>query len=365
MNDASAGVKTAFVTEGANQVTIYGLSPVERMRRFAVKAGLAPVERMPATGPAIVADLGFAWDPAWLAWVKKAPGRAMAYGGRVVLAHYPDAAGRTGLDDIRDGERDASLYNETLRKREDAYVLPLTEENRRRIEKASYDGAYKGVTDLLTLYLWRGAAFHLTRLAAMLRLSPNMVSLIGIALCVWAFFLFRDGRYWEGLAAGLVFMVLDTVDGKLARCTGTSSSIGNIIDHGVDLVHPPFWYWAWGAGLGAWGQAMSPAELWSVVAILVAGYAVQRLVEGAFIASFRGIHIHVWERIDSRFRLITARRNPNMVILFASLLAGEPRLGLLGVVWWTVISCVFHVVRLIQAYVRRASGHPVTSWLAD
>jgi len=30
----------------------------------------------------------------------------------------------------------------------------------------------------------------------------------------------------------------------------TYSSWGNIYDHGIDLIHPPFWYWAWFIGLG-------------------------------------------------------------------------------------------------------------------
>jgi phosphatidylglycerophosphate synthase len=42
---------------------------------------------------------------------------------------------------------------------------------------------------------------------------------------------------------------LDTVDGKLARVTLTSSRIGDVLDHGLDLLHPPFWYLAWGIGL--------------------------------------------------------------------------------------------------------------------
>ena len=123
-------------------------------------------------------------------------------------------------------------------------------------------------------------------------------------------------------------MVLDTVDGKLARCTGTSSGWGNIFDHGMDLVHPPFWYWAWGVGLAAVGRPL-PAHALEVMAAIVVGYVVQRVIEGAFIASFE-MHIHVWERVDSRFRLITARRNPNVVILFASLIVGRPDWGLLG-----------------------------------
>jgi len=41
-----------------------------------------------------------------------------------------------------------------------------------------------------------------------------------------------------------------------------------------------------------------------------------------------GLEIHVWRPIDSKFRLVTARRNPNMVILVASLAFSRPDLGL-------------------------------------
>jgi hypothetical protein len=76
------------------------------------------------------------------------------------------------------------------------------------------------------------------------------------------------------------------------------------------------------------------------------------------------MHIHVWRQIDSRFRLITARRNPNMVILVASLLVGRPDLGIELVALWTLVSLIFHAVRLAQANARRDRGLPVISWLA-
>jgi hypothetical protein len=98
---------------------------------------------------------------------------------------------------------------------------------------------------------------------------------------------------------------------------------------------------------------------WIVIAVIVFGYVAQRLIEGAFIALFR-MHIHVWRPFDSRFRLITARRNPNMVILFVSLLIGRPDLGLIAVAAWTLICLVVHLVRLVQALLAR----PITSWLA-
>jgi hypothetical protein len=75
------------------------------------------------------------------------------------------------------------------------------------------------------------------------------------------------------------------------------------------------------------------------------------------------MHIHVWQQVDSRFRLITARRNPNMVILVFCLALGHPELGIELVALWTILSLIFHAVRLAQANARRDRGQPVTSWL--
>src|SRR3546814_911150 len=95
---------------------------------------------------------------------------------------------------------------------------------------------------------------------------------------------------------------------------------------------------------------------------LVAGYILQRVIEGLFIKDF-GMDIHVWQRFDSRFRLITARRNPNFAILFFATLAGRPDIGLIAVAWWTIISLVVHAVRLVQAYAVKRSGRPIVSWM--
>ena len=76
-----------------------------------------------------------------------------------------------------------------------------------------------------------------------------------------------------------------------------------------------------------------------------------------------GMHIHVWQAVDSRFRLITARRNPNMVILVAALLFARPDLGIELVALWSVLSLIFHSVRLAQAEGRAARGRKIISWL--
>jgi phosphatidylglycerophosphate synthase len=366
---------SAILPAGSNHTRLWGLTPRERLARMAAKQDM-DFDSGPGGGP-LVANLDFVFDPAWLRLIAGRPNCVVTQGGVPVLANVEDmdtrltvtlamrenrAAEAPGLTLIP-FEESGSLQNEELRKRERPFLGRLTPETVRGLERESYFGAYKGVTDVLTKYLWPEWALVLTRLAARWRITPNQVTTLGALLCVAATFLFAGGWYWSGLLAGLVFMVLDTVDGKLARCTLTSSKVGDIFDHGIDLVHPPFWWWAWGAGLYAYGRPLERETFWWVLAAIVGGYVVQRVIEGAFIARFK-IHIHVWRPFDSWFRLITARRNPNMVILTAFLAAGRPDWGLIAVAAWTMLSLLVHGVQLAQALAARAQGHAVTSWLA-
>jgi hypothetical protein len=100
-----------------------------------------------------------------------------------------------------------------------------------------------------------------------------------------------------------------------------------------------------------------------VLALIVFGYVAQRVIEGIFMRRY-GMHIHVWRPVDSKFRLITARRNPNMVILVGSLVFGRPDVGLQLVALWTILSLIFHAVRLAMANGRADRGRQIISWLS-
>jgi phosphatidylglycerophosphate synthase len=363
-----------FVPVGSNAARPFGLDARERACRLATNAGFECANGPDASRAVLLASLRYAWDPAWLKEMAGRSNTILTYAGEPVMAHVPAganaAAAAAGLEDHQIVEgyellaaETAELENKALRKRERPFVLPLDPSDPEPVERAAYDAAYKGVTDALTLYLWRRPAFYLTRWAARAGLSPNFVTLIGAILCVLALWLFWNGNYWLGVLSGFVFMVLDTVDGKLARCTGASSKWGNVFDHGIDLVHPPFWWWAWEHGLAAYGRPLVPFTATMALGIIVGGYVAQRVIEGISIKRFGGMEIHVWRPLDSKFRLITARRNPNMVILVASLLFGRPDLGIELVAWWTLISLIFHAVRLAQMTELKARGQKVVSWL--
>ncbi len=257
---------------------------------------------------------------------------------------------------------EAEDYNSEIKKRITAFIMPITAATRGQIERYLFGAVYKGVTDIVTKYVWPWPAYHVTRACAATGITPNMVTSVSAVLTVLAYFLFANGLFGWGLAAAWGMTFLDTVDGKLARVTVNSSPFGNIFDHGIDLVHPPFWYWAWIAGITATGGSLWQADI--VTAIVIGGYVVQRLQEGAF-EYFFGITPHVWRRFDSWFRLINARRNPNLVILMVGAILGRPDIGMAVVAVWTLACIGVHFVQIGQALAQKLRREPIRSWLAS
>ena len=357
----------SLMISGQNDTRIWGLSNAERLRRLADKAGVAGENE---TSDAVIwTDQNYAFDPLWFTYGRDNAGLIVVDGDKPVLAHVDRAdtetlgGGRipTGAKIIQLADK-PQLYNSQLRKLENPFFEPLTPASAASIERKSYYGAYKGVTDILTKYLWPELALLLTRIAAKIGMTPNMVTGIGAFFCTLALYLFWQGEFWWGIAAGFVFMVLDTVDGKLARTTITSSKWGNVFDHGIDLVHPPFWWLAWGHGLYAWNLQLPDIVWWWTMVVIFVGYVLQRLVEGRFLQRHK-LDVHTWRPIDSWFRLITARRNPNMIILIISMLFSRPDWGLLGVAAWTALSLLFHIIQLVQAEIIVSRGGKITSWM--
>ena len=143
---------------------------------------------------------------------------------------------RVTLEDL------SGSFSNELRKADRPYVLPIREDTQTLLEKYLFSGSYKGVTDLVTKFCWPVPARWATRLCAVAGISPNQVTFFSLGLVILAGILFSYGYFVLGLALGWVMTFLDTVDGKLARVTVTSTKWGNIFDNGIDLIHPPLWY---------------------------------------------------------------------------------------------------------------------------
>ena len=257
------------------------------------------------------------------------------------------------------------VYLKKLRKIDPPYLLPISEEKRRSLEKRLFAGSYKGVTDLVTKWLWPVPAQWVTGLCARNGITPNQVTSLSLVLSLLALFQFHEGAYAWGLLSAWLMTFLDTVDGKLARVTINYSPFGNIFDHGIDLIFPPLWYLAWGMSLNTVHTEILGISMSWILWLTVIGYIVGRFCEGVFKRFLESSGIFCWQPIDSCFRLITGRRNPNLVLFTFFLLFGRPDLGLFAVCMWTVLSSMFLTHRLISGFQFRNQSGPLRSWFLD
>lgn len=372
-------------------IRLWSLPQEERLRRALARSGVTDV-RMEgealsvAAGSSILLRTDFLLEDSLIKALVRTPDCLLvvttADGGRAAVAAHaqgPDLERLLGLlrqpqstpSDlasvdlaITTPEALGSAYDQALRRRSVPFALPLSAATQRAAERQMFRASYKGVTDFVTKWLWPWPAFWVTRWCAARGLSANLVTAVSLLFVLLAMGLFYRGYFGIGLVAAWLMTFLDTVDGKLARVTLTSSRIGNVFDHGIDLLHPPFWWVAWYFGLAAGATPMQELLLAGAVWTVVIGYVVGRLQEGFFLWRYR-LEIHAWRRLDSLFRLFTARRNPNLAILTVATIAGQPDVGLQAVAVWTLLSLVFHFWRIAQAERCRAAGKPVRSWLAE
>ena len=357
---------------GRGPAEIWGMSSEQRLHRLFKRVGIA--DPGGASGELLVrAD--FVTDEALIRDLAAAPRTALTTeDGTALVAVHASASDIAAVERALAQDRAEALpqgyrlvrpsalsssYNAKLRKRAAPLLERLTAANAAAIEARMFTGAYKGATDLVTKYVWPRPALAVTRWCARAGISPNAVTWVSLGCVILAFWLFWRGDFIAGLFFAWMMCFLDTVDGKLARVTLTSSKLGDVFDHGIDLVHPPFWYYAWGVGLS--DVTLTP-EIAALVAVIIAGYVIGRLQEGFFIWRF-GLEIHIWRPIDTWFRLITARRNPNLILLMAFAVVGRPDIGLWAVAIWTVVSLGFHFMRIAQAAAATRRG-PIASWLA-
>lgn len=223
------------------------------------------------------------------------------------------------------------------------YVLPVRNaKDRAAAEHFMFWANYKGSTDIFTRYVYPFLVWRLVRPLAHLRVHPNWVSGFNVLLGIAAVPAFAMREYVIGFLCAYVMSVLDSVDGKLARLTYTDTQLGTRLDHGLDLIHPPFWYlaWAWAVAAGNLGDPV----MWAAV-LMVIVYILDRLVVKVYTVSFqRALYAHA--RIDTFIRSFIARRNINLPIFLIGVASGYAREAFLLIVAWQVATLVWHACRI-------------------
>ncbi len=371
--------RSAYIL-GEAPLALWGLRSQERLRRQLNACGISQVrESVDAVGAGdelLIVHAGFLFEQNTLRALLRQPACALRTSADGALAAAlvsgPDAAAvcaaLTG-----DGALPATInvldietltgYDADLRRNEPLLLERILPDRRAALESKLYGNSYKGITDLVTKWVWPKPARYLVKFCATYGITPNMVTVTGLLLVMAASILFAQGAYASGLLCGWTMTLLDTVDGKLARVTVQSSRLGHWLDHGMDILHPPIWYVLWGTGLGGItdiaGISLATLNVW-----VVGGYIAGRVIEGAFHALGR-CSLFAWRPFDAYCRLVTARRNPCLIILTTLLVLGRAEWALFGVVLWTVLSSALMALRLIYATTVRLREGPLDSWLKD
>jgi phosphatidylglycerophosphate synthase len=363
-------------------VRVWSLSSLERLERALSRAGIEFLETVAADAPLpepsgeryALFRSDYFYDERLIAGLLEAPDVVLVGADGAIAANATGAAAVQAASLLRaeaapetdaadpgtlrrvEAQDIAPAYNPALRKFDPPFAYRASAADARDIENRIFASSYKGITDLVTKWVFPLPARAVVRQLAKAGVKPNTVTAISYVLTALAAWLFYEGWFATGLVCAWAMTFLDTVDGKLARVTLTSSPIGNVLDHGLDLVHPPIWWAAWAYGLAP-GAAGYELAMW----IVVGGYVTGRLLEGVFLLAF-GMEIFTWRPFDAFFRTIIARRNPNLLMLSAGVAAGRPAAGFLAVAVWTVACHVVPIVRISQAFSRRRRGIPIRPW---
>jgi hypothetical protein len=107
------------------------------------------------------------------------------------------------------------------------------------------------------------------------------------------------------------------------------------------------------------------ANLDLLIWLMFFGYIGGRLCEGAFQLWLAPFDMFIWRKLDSFNRLVTARRNPNLLLLSYGWFIEQPDLGLLLVVAWHLLSTAFLTGRLIAGWRLWRQQGALRSWLQD
>ncbi len=133
--------------------------------------------------------------------------------------------------------------------------------------------------DPLNHYLYHPLAWQLARRLAHTPLTPNMVSVFGALMVIAASIAYTSLPYPLSAALGMAlhmgWHVVDGADGDLARLTGRSSPIGEMVDGLCDYLSHIVLYLVLGWWLSGTGGTFSGGAAWGLIVFAGISHAVQ------------------------------------------------------------------------------------------
>jgi hypothetical protein len=275
-------------------------------------------------------------------WPPNGPlGHALEQGG----------AGKVHLD----RPEDLDPYVPSLRLTMAPYMRRAGEgEDLRELDHLMYRRTFKGVLDAVALYGYYHLVRWITRHLSRTGLPPNLFTLLSMA-CVWgAAPLLAAGYLGGGVLLAWTGVILDSVDGKLARLRLHLSQAMGALEHLAAMPGLGLWYLATGWHL-AGGQVLTPGKAATATWVLLVAFVLDKVVTGAFKA-LCGRELFDYDRLDALFHLVAARRNIHLLMLTVGVLADRVETAFMAMAAWMGATLFFHLGRFAWIAARRFQG---------
>ena len=144
--------------------------------------------------------------------------------------------------------------NKTLQREVEAEISDLNDAKLRlKLANRANDGFY-------SVFFLRKISKLFTWLAVKLNMTPNQVTLISFAIGIFSAYQFSLGTYWTIFSGAVLLqlsIIIDCVDGELARYNRTFSALGAWLDAITDRIKEYLVFFAL-----AYGAAKSGRDLW-------------------------------------------------------------------------------------------------------
>lgn len=204
--------------------------------------------------------------------------------------------------------------------------------------------------DALTLHLWNPVAQRLRGWAVTAGLDDRGLPAVAFMAGAVAFLLFWKGHFGPGLVAAVAFLVT----AQASEAKGWAAWASALL--------PLLWWWAWWHGLVTSRQPLAPLYGLMILWAALGAEAADLAIVERFRRRFGGIVLNDWGRADTRFALVAAGPSINLALLAIGFAVGRPGAGLVIVAWWSIVTAIFHAVRLALASEQHARGKAITPW---
>lgn len=239
------------------------------------------------------------------------------------------------------------------------FLIVNMETNVRVLENLMYEKTFKGAMDFIASYIYKIPVREMVRLLAPTRVTPNTITVLSILCSILALPFFAIGMLGIGTLLGFLFIVFDSLDGKLARLTVNLTPAAGHWDRKTSTPAVALWSIAW-------GWHFSGGQLYTIpffVGLLIFGLT---LVDKWTRMTFRTLthrSILDFSPLDRVFHLFAAKRTTNLFILSVGLMlihwfSGADYYAFCVILIWLGMTWLWHLYKVSIYATKRLFKNP-------